>query len=782
MMNLSTKSLVLTLICFTSAPTWAFWSMSAKSNCVAAFAKSQEEGEIAGQLTALAFGTEIYLKQEGGLPDLKSLAAQLETSQKVVKETIKNAFPGLGYKQSLVTLLLEDEKRHKKVVTAVYKQMKNFLTSHYRFPSWSELQETAEYPGEFLDAIWGDQQNLANSFLESEPSLLPRLRKKMTDTYASETKRRSRPTPYSTWLAILGLATDLEENTLFATDLGLFENYLELRNVAEKLKPRHFIDVINDDEFNDERLARFVSQIRKSKRLVITTAIAGADVDQNFLDSLETYCKANNAILVIIPADRRTFRLDEALMTSEWIHPTINEIELSKYLRLANARVMAKNFDPLTSLDRVGPRGQSVLVGSPKMFARVVPTVRNAEHPHLLLSTGAITRSDSYNSEIYRSQRGDYIAENDHVMGALVLELETSSALAENADINPYHMRHIEYKEARQGFVDLGSLYQAKGKISEERPLALVLGDLHLGDLDEAAKKKAFELIAKVRPRTLVLHDSFNGHSVSHYTEQDFIEKIKQIDSGRSDLVTELGMHVEFLNELLALDPDLKIIDNVSNHNLWLSRWIRSRSFATDSRNAKMGLILATAMTVEKVENPIEFAATVLGTREQNKELFKHVISDPERVIFMRIGENTRDSERLSALLESESDLGLELGIHGHVGANGARGSIRSLQKAEDVLVFGHTHTYNRRNRTINIGTMTKLNLGYNREGVSGWVQQLALVGNHHEVQVLNFQNGEWLASDGNRVSRKAFTSTYPRVKPLPTPSEAEQMDQYTRN
>ncbi len=747
-----------------------------KASCASHF--SDDDNDI---LENISLGTEIYLSQNGELPGPKNLSLQIGLTQKKIKEILSSAYPDSSFGEGLASLMLENSKTQTKFARDVHKAIKAFLLSNYRFPSRAELEETAAYPKEFFDLAWTSEQDLINSFLEENRSVLTRVRKKMIDTYATESKRRGRSTPLSAFLTLLGLPADLEEAALFTTDLGLFESYTELGQVAEKIKPRHFIDVISDDQFNDERLALFLSQLKKSKRLIHSTAIAGAEVDQDFLAALEVYCKKENAILVIIPADRRTFRLDEALLTSDWIFPIVNEVEYSPYLRVANARVMAKNFDPLTSLDRVGPRGQSVVVGSPKMFARVVPTVRNRTHPHIMTSTGAVTRPDSYQSEIYRSQRGDYIAQNDHVMGALILELQSSEALAEQADLNPYHMRHIEYKPDRQGFVDLDTLYLASGEVRKEAPLAIVLGDLHLGDLDLKAKEKAFELIKKHRPRTVVLHDSFNGHSVSHYTEREFLEKIRQLDEGRADLVAELRMHVDFLNELLALDPNLTIVDNVSNHNLWLTRWIQDRNFVSSSQNAKIGLLLATAMAVEGVENPLEFAATVLGTREESKTVFDRVVTDPNRVIFMRIGETTRESPRLAELMASESDLGLELGLHGDVGANGGKGSIKSLQKAEDVIIYGHSHTYHRRNRAINIGTMTELNLGYNRKGVGNWIQQLAIVGEHHEVQVLSFQNGEWHAGDQNKVSRKAFTSGYPHVKPLPAPTEAEQMDQYTR-
>ena len=88
-----------------------------------------------------------------------------------------------------------------------------------------------------------------------------------------------------------------------------------------------------------------------------------------------------------------------------------------------------------------------------------------------------------------------------------------------------------------------------------------------------------------------------------------------------------------------------------------------------------------------------------------------------------------------------------QLGAHGDKGGNGAKGSVKSREKAYGQSITGHTHTPEMLRRTIIVGTSTYLQLRYN-EGPSSWMNTHALLYDTGKVQLVNIINGAWRLED----------------------------------
>ena len=84
---------------------------------------------------------------------------------------------------------------------------------------------------------------------------------------------------------------------------------------------------------------------------------------------------------------------------------------------ISSLRINAKQINPTTGLGRICQGKGSFIFGSPKQSLEYDP-VSNVKYPHARMSTGACTVAN-YSSTQGNSLRTAYIAEHDHVMGAI---------------------------------------------------------------------------------------------------------------------------------------------------------------------------------------------------------------------------------------------------------------------------------------------------------------------------------------------------------------------------
>jgi hypothetical protein len=76
---------------------------------------------------------------------------------------------------------------------------------------------------------------------------------------------------------------------------------------------------------------------------------------------------------------------------------------------------------------------------------------------------------------------------------------------------------------------------------------------------------------------------------------------------------------------------------------------------------------------------------------------------------------------------ESHTVEGIECGMHGHIGPNGARGTPRNLSNVGFKLFTGHTHTPGIVNGVYTVGVSGDLDMGYNT-GPSKWVNAHGII------------------------------------------------------
>lgn len=493
----------------------------------------------------------------------------------------------------------------------------------------------------------------------------------------------------------------------------LRHHFVNLDNFKKKAKeqfPKAFDNIVDDSIFTPKALKLLKSSINKNDTYFVSTAIEGCKPHQGFLESINTFNAEREALSLYLtasdPAAAVEFSLDPAFKNE---HIVFSDVALNSSVHLSSIKLSAKHIDPTTGLSRLGQRNGSFIYASPKQRLKMTAT-SNSKLPHAIMTTGAVTLP-TYKTNRYMSDRTAHIAENDHVIGGLIVEV---------VDNKTFHYRQVQADKSGS-FIDLGIKYTPSG-VEKVRPEALVLGDLHSGETDPIARKAFFDgkdsVLQVTKPKRVFIHDGFNGRSISHHEVKNKVLRAQRSLLNQLDLYTELKEFSKDLEFLASHDFVEEVVVVKSNHDEFLDRYLAEGRYVEDAQNHAVGLKLALAMV--EGENPLEHAL----------KWFK--IKNADKITWLE-----RDEDYKIA--------GVELGAHGDKGSNGSRGSLQSMENAYGNSVSGHSHTPEILRGAWQVGTLSLLKLDYN-VGASSWVHTSCLLYSNGSRQLINVINGKWKA------------------------------------
>jgi hypothetical protein len=176
------------------------------------------------------------------------------------------------------------------------------------------------------------------------------------------------------------------------------------------------------------------------------------------------------------------------------------------------------------------------------------------------------------------------------------------------------------------------------------------------------------------------------------------------------------------LNRMLRAGVSTHVIK--ANHDEHFDRWVSEADFRRDPVNAAFYLEAAG----QKV------AALKRGDRRFDlaEWALKRAGLAPE-VRFL-----ARD-ERLDIA-------GIRHDQHGDLGPNGARGSAANLARTGEKSNIGHSHSARIYHGCYQMGTMSLLEMGYNR-GPSSWSHSLTVTYGNGKRSIITLKNGKWRAA-----------------------------------
>jgi hypothetical protein len=451
---------------------------------------------------------------------------------------------------------------------------------------------------------------------------------------------------------------------------------------------------------------------------IVVAAQNGTPVEADWWEVIQSIAKHRKAEILVIPIRYKnpTSQWTASQDNHEWWDPKVRDYLWSarqslnrKIMVLGDFKIQPTAGDPLTGAEALS-LSQSGIIGHTKLQMKSVATPANSM-AKILTTTGAVT------VENYTDSRAGRIAAFHHSLSCVLVEVVGDKR---------FHLRHVHYDKKTKSATDLNVRYQTNGYGQAPRPLALVMGDTHVRSICPKVERATFGkggMLDTLRPKHLVWHDVLDAHSCSPHHKDDPFTAVAKYNGEGSNVQAEVNQAIEFIVKHTPKDGLSVVVG--SNHNDMLGRWMKRTDWRLDPENAKFYLDVACRMVDQ----------TYLDRRGAN-------YPDPFALLV-----KARGDKRVRVLDEDESFMlgGVELGMHGHRGPNGSRGSIRNLRRIGVKSIKGHDHTPGIDEGCYSCGTSTLLRLEYNK-GPSSWLNAHTVLHEDGKRQIIVIVNGDWRA------------------------------------
>jgi hypothetical protein len=376
---------------------------------------------------------------------------------------------------------------------------------------------------------------------------------------------------------------------------------------------------------------------------------------------------------------------------------------------MGDVKIAATAAQPLSRFEAI-THGESGIFGHPKLQLKTVPTPQS-RMPKILTTTGSCTVPNYTDTALGKLGAFHY------TLGAALVETRGKM----------FHLRQINAEKKTGHFIDLDCEYGQIATADAEDALVLAEGDTHVDFVDPAVDRATREIVGLLRPRVIAWHDLLDGYAVNPHHMGNVFIAIAKIKNGRVDARAEMERAFRYLQAHTPSGTQSVVVP--SNHIDFLTRWILNTDPRSQPGNFKFWCETALAME----------AGTIIdgsGTNTPNPfnywgRKYFEACSEPESAfLFLE-----RD--------ESYEVAGIELGMHGDKGPNGARGSRMNLRRIGVKSIIGHTHSPGIEEGCYQVGTSTALNLEYT-SGPSSWLNTHCIVYANGKRTLINIVNGEW--------------------------------------
>lgn len=481
---------------------------------------------------------------------------------------------------------------------------------------------------------------------------------------------------------------------------------------------------------------------KKKRRFIITWAQNNTPVHERFFNNLERYAKHIHADIHVIAG---RYKNPTSVFTDrkydQWhdrLKPYLDAArhDVHKYISImSDVKIQPTAVDPMTGMQ--GMSGiNSCIFGSPKVQMEMIPVLEGCK-PKMMLTTGACTVSNYTDSK--SGKKGEF----HHTLGFAIVEIK---------DDETFFLRQVTAEDDGD-FIDLFNSVKFVGSSKEiefestieklnwssenfgaepikwigesmvtkiDRIEACVLGDLHYGKEDQEVLNETFNFLKEFNPRHIVLHDVFDGDSISHHEMKDPFAQYRKEVKGTNSLKKEVDYMISQLRDFTKFE-DSRVVVVRSNHDDFIDRWLKNGDWKKQP-------------TPKNSMEYMEYSQILLRQYAEADEV-KGVI--PELI--------NSEYPRFITLGRSDSYIvkGWELAQHGDIGSGGSRGSLQQFRKLNTKVVVGHYHAPGRKDGALSVGTSTRLRIGYNI-GPSSWLQSHVIIHENGKAQHLNFIDGKF--------------------------------------
>jgi len=472
-----------------------------------------------------------------------------------------------------------------------------------------------------------------------------------------------------------------------------------------------------------------------TRRFILTSAQDGTNVHEGFLTNLEAYAAYLGAAISIagFTYNKRLFqenRKDDPRWTGYHtrVEPYLehNQVQIGdNLLWCAEMNTLPTAVTPLTGFE-VYTGSKWGIFPHAKVQLSSVPTMKHTPAKQIM-TTGAVTLPN------YVQKRAGIKAQFHHIIGAVLVEIDSDGH---------HFCRHL-LADKNGSFYDL-TRFVADGRVTEGHRLeAINWGDIHLEKLDSVVAKAAWGLsiesdgvvvsdeearevsmLAELDPKVQLFHDATDFSVRNHHSIKDPHFRFKMHVAGTERVEDAFDGLSDFL--LLTEGESCLSVVVESNHDLAVKRWLAESDWRDDPVNAIF--FLEAQFEVLKAIKAGEDFSVLEWAVTRNRE------SDFDRIAFLREDESFTICDGL-----------IECGMHGHLGANGSRGSPKQFTRMGQRANTGHTHSASIIDGIYTAGVSGSLDMGYNK-GLSSWSHSHILTYPSGKRTIVTMMDGKWHA------------------------------------
>ena len=448
---------------------------------------------------------------------------------------------------------------------------------------------------------------------------------------------------------------------------------------------------------------------KTKKYFIVTWAQNNTPVHPEFFKNLLAYSEFLDAGLHVIAG---RYKNPTSVFTDEeqdfWVDDVLpyldaNRHNIHQYISvMSDIKIQPTAVNPMSGMKSISGIN-SCIFGNPKVQMEMIPVLKN-NYPKKMLTTGAVTLKN------YTDSKSGKIGEHHHTFGFVIVEIK---------DDKIFYSRQVTADDDTGSFTDLYFRVENCEVKRINTCEGLIMGDIHFGQHDEQVFNKTFELTNIIKPKHVVLHDVFDGTSINHHEMKNAFIQFAKDAKNTNSIQKEL-------DELIVGLKNFEQFENVvivrGNHDDFIDRWLANEDWKKQpTPKNSLAYMEFSAMLLKQHVNSEDGVVGILP-----EIINKHY---PKFVCL-----NINDSYRVK---------NWELGQHGNNGVNGSRGTFLQFRGLNTKIVIGHTHTPQRKDGALCVGTTTKLRMGYNN-GASSWLHSHVIIHNDGKAQHIDFINGEY--------------------------------------
>ncbi len=438
------------------------------------------------------------------------------------------------------------------------------------------------------------------------------------------------------------------------------------------------------------------------KRFIFTSAQNDTPVVAPFWKNLVAYAAHLDAELHVVgfaynpSVHNPNYRKFDDAITPYLTHTPINVGD--KLIFCAEISITPTAVQPLSGFETY-TRERWGVFPHPRIALQSIPTPFDAEAKQIM-TTGCVTHPS------YTNTKAGMKAQFHHIAAAVLVELDS------DGDV---FCRHL-IADDKGNFQDLTRRVE-DGKVQKTayRVEAITWGDIHVEEIDEVVKEACWgdrksSIVDVLDPKFQFFHDIVDLGRRSHHNIKDAHFRFKMWANQTESMRDAFHTGIDFLNDAARPSSVSYVVE--SNHDEHFQKWLRDADFKDDPVNAEFYLEATSAL----------YAA--IQRRDRKFSVFEWAMRGT-RAKFLTATQSMK--------ICNDNRRGIECAIHGHDGANGAKGHILSFAKMGSKANVGHTHSAAIHEGIYQAGTSSKLDLEYNRGGLSSW--------NH--AHIITYPNGK---------------------------------------